>query len=372
MRKKILFIMHMPPPVHGAAMVGQWIHDSKVINQNFDCYYINPSVSNNIAEVGKIRLKKFILLFSLIYRIIASIFKIKPNLCYYTPTSDGWGIYRDALTILLIRICRIKVVLHFHNKGVKNYSRHKLSKYAYRIIFHNVKVILIAKELFNDVEQFVSRENVYFLPNGIPQRINETKYQEAINLRKINSNKNRLLYLSNMMSEKGIWILLEACKILSNEGYDFECHYIGNWGDTTSEEFQNEINKRGLTNNVFCHGPKYGDEKDLYFENSDIFIFPTYYHGETFGLVLLEAMEYGLPCITTPEGGIPSFVSSANGILVKQKDSHELATAIKRLIENKEERETMGNNGRRIFLQEYTIKTFENNLIDILQKILST
>ena len=58
MKAKILFIMHMPPPVHGAAMVGQWIHDSKIINNEFDCYYINPSVSSNISEVGKIKFIK--------------------------------------------------------------------------------------------------------------------------------------------------------------------------------------------------------------------------------------------------------------------------------------------------------------------------
>lgn len=50
--------MHMPPPVHGAAMVGQWIHDSKLINKTFECHYINPSASSNITEVGKISLKK--------------------------------------------------------------------------------------------------------------------------------------------------------------------------------------------------------------------------------------------------------------------------------------------------------------------------
>ena len=41
MKPKILFIMHMPPPVHGAAMVGQYIHDSKLINREFDCHYFN-------------------------------------------------------------------------------------------------------------------------------------------------------------------------------------------------------------------------------------------------------------------------------------------------------------------------------------------
>ena len=41
MKPKILFVMHMPPPVHGAAMVGQFIHDSQLINSSFDCHYVN-------------------------------------------------------------------------------------------------------------------------------------------------------------------------------------------------------------------------------------------------------------------------------------------------------------------------------------------
>lgn len=81
-------------------------------------------------------------------------------------------------------------------------------------------------------------------------------------------------------------------------------------------------------------------------------------------------MEYGLPCITTPEGGIPSFVSSENGILVEQKNVQNLADAIKELINDKDKRETMGNNGRHIFLNKYTINTFENHFVDILNKLL--
>lgn len=370
MKKNILFIMHMPPPIHGAAMVGKWIHDSKIVNHEFNCFYINPSISNNISEVGKIKFRKLFLIFSLLLKIVKSIYKIKPDLCYYTPTSDGFGIYRDALTISLLRFFKIKVVLHFHNKGVKNYSRSKCARCAYNIIFRKVKIILLANELLNDIDQFVSTNDIYILPNGIPQNIDETEYKEITTIRNQNNNRVRLLYLSNMMSEKGIWVLLEACEILSNCGIDYECHYVGNWGDTTADEFQNKIIQKGLEEKVFCEGPKYGNEKDYYFRNSDIFIFPTYYHGETFGLVLLEAMEYGLPCITTPEGGIPSFISSKNGILVKQKDSSELANAIKELIENKEKREKMGNIGRQLFIENYTLQNFERNLINILHKII--
>ena len=39
-KNKVLFIMHMPPPVHGAAMMGQYIHDSKLINE-----FLNADIS---------------------------------------------------------------------------------------------------------------------------------------------------------------------------------------------------------------------------------------------------------------------------------------------------------------------------------------
>lgn len=369
MKPKVLFIMHMPPPIHGAAMIGEWIYKSKMINERFDCFYLNPSISTKVTEVGKIKINKIFLFLCILYKIINSIRSIRPTVCYYTPTSDGYGIYKDALVISIIRLFCKKTVLHFHNKGVKKYSSHKMAAIAYRIIFKNVKVILISKELYSDISDYVSLKDVFFLHNAIPQTVSNNKFKIIKQERETCNSSNRLLFLSNLLTTKGIYILLDACKQLDNQGVLFECHYIGNSGDISIETFKSSIIKEGLQNKIFVHGPKYGKDKEIYFINSDIFIFPTYH--ETFGLVLLEAMEYGLPCITTPEGGIPSIISADNGILVKQKDSHELAIAIKSLIDNEEKRKRMGNNGREMFLKKYTIKTFENNLVNILQKIIS-
>lgn len=366
-KKRVLFTMHMPPPVHGAAMVGQWIHDSKIINEEFDTFYINPSVSNNVSDVGRLSLLKFWLFIKLLIRIIRAIIKFKPDLCYYTPTSDGWGIYRDALTISIMRLFRKKIVLHFHNKGVKNFSKRKAADIAYRIIFKDVKVILIAEQLYDDISKYVDKKDVYFLPNGIPPTIDDNQYDEILTTRKTNSHKNRLLYLSNMMSEKGIWILLDACKKLKENGKILECHFVGNWGDTNLESFNNEIKKRDLDGIVYVHGPQYGQNKNSFFRDSDIFVFPTYYHGETFGLVLLEAMEYGLPCISTPEGGIPSIIENMkNGVLVEQKNVQQLYDAICLLIDNKDLRISMGENGRKTYIEKFKLDKFESNLFEIL------
>ena len=52
-RPKILFCMHMPPPVHGAAMMGQYVHDSNLINESFECKYINIAMASNIDDIGR-------------------------------------------------------------------------------------------------------------------------------------------------------------------------------------------------------------------------------------------------------------------------------------------------------------------------------
>lgn len=68
--------------------------------------------------------------------------------------------------------------------------------------------------------------------------------------------------------------------------------------------FQAEVAKRGLEGMVVYHGRKYGKDKEAFLNGAEIFVFPTFYHNECFPLVLLEAMEHGVACISTTEGGI--------------------------------------------------------------------
>lgn len=106
----------MPPPVHGAAMMGKYIHDSELINEKFECYYINPSLSSSVANVGKVSIGKIVFMIKNIINIISKVKNIKPDLCYYTPTADGWGICRDLVVLSLLKWQKQKIVLHMHNK----------------------------------------------------------------------------------------------------------------------------------------------------------------------------------------------------------------------------------------------------------------
>lgn len=180
-----------------------------------------------------------------------------------------------------------------------------------------------------------------------------------------------ILFLSNMMEEKGVWTLVDACLLLKQHSYRFECHFVGKWSDITEEMFHSYLTQKGLEDMVFAHGAKYGDEKSVFWQHADVFVFPTYYHNECFPLVLLEAMQQGVACIASHEGGIPDIIEEGKtGFIVDKKDAQQLADKIASLIAHPEACERMGKAGKEKFLKEFTLKAFEKNMIDILNKCL--
>ena len=70
----------------------------------------------------------------------------------------------------------------------------------------------------------------------------------------------------------------------------------------------------------------HGKEKENLMVLSDIFVFPSYYERETFGIVNIEAMSWGLPVITSNEGAISEIVQDGiTGFIVNPKSPEEIA-----------------------------------------------
>jgi len=358
--------MHLPPPVHGAAMAGKYIKDSKVVNDEISSRYINLATNTKLGESGKSSVKKVFRFVSIIKQVIGAVSKNKFDLCHVSLTASGPGFYKDFIIVFILKIFNQNIIYHFHNKGVTEASKNKIPNFFYRYVFKETKSILLSPLLFPDISKYVQKENTFYCPYGIPP-VNETVLTGTP---PVSSGRPcQLLYFSNMMSQKGVYVLLDALSILNKKKIDFTCNFVGAWSDVTEQDFNDYLVKEGLGNKVFSHGGKYGKDKYKYFEDADIFLFPTHYHYETFGIVNLEAMQHGLAIISTPEGGIPDVVvDGKTGFLVPQKDSAQLAKKIEQLIDDPQLRKNMGKSGRTRYEHFYTLEKFERNFIDVLNK----
>lgn len=356
----------MPPPIHGAALVGQSIYESEKINAQWDCYYVNASVSNSVNLVGKIRLKKLWSSICILSNIFRFLLTKNPKLCYYTATlGEGPGIYVNVAIVSILKLFRRKIVLHLHNRGCKRALTYgKKYHYAYSFIFHNTKVILLAPQLYDDIKDYVDISNVHICPNGIKDQKDEIK--------KTHNDIPHILFLSNLIVEKGVFTLLDSLSVLHEQGIKFKCSIVGNETlEVPTKRIIEEITSRNLQYDVFYLGKKYGNDKELCYQEADVFVFPTYYPGETFGLVLLEAMQHHLPCISTNIGGIPNVVDhKTTGLLCNPNNVKELTISLLTLLQDKEKRISMGEEGYKKYKSTFTLEHFERSFISILNTII--
>jgi glycosyltransferase involved in cell wall biosynthesis len=366
-KNKILLIVQLPPPVHGASVMNNYLVSSEKLKNKFNLEIINLQFIRKIEEITRFSLRKIYKSIYYSFEIIRKISVHKPDLVYFTLSLSGYALYRDAFYVFLIKLLRKKIVFHLHGKGIKSeMKKNAVKKYLYQLVFRNTYVICLSQSLTKDIED-VNKSIPFVVPNGIQQRkpIVEKKSSDEGYIPQI-------LYLSNYMRDKGITVLIDALKILKDQGYVFNSRLVGAPIDLKTEFLHKLINDNNLSDCVQITGPLYDKEKTDELNNADLFVFPTRYPNEAFPLVILEAMQFGLPVISTYEGGIPEMVvDNRTGFLVESQNPQMLAEKIAILLNDKDMRTEMGKQGLQRFIANYTLERFETDMINTFNSILS-
>jgi glycosyltransferase involved in cell wall biosynthesis len=261
---------------------------------------------------------------------------------------------------------QVKIIFHLHGKGIKkNAANSWFKKKLYKWVFKKTNVICLSKSLIADLANYIS-STPYIVPNGIrfQQKLNHFNHSHLESVPQI-------LFLSNYIESKGILILINALNILNQQGFKFNARLVGAPFNLSIEFLENLVLEYHLSELVAVTGPVYDDQKIEEFQRADIFVFPTYYENEAFPLVILEALQFGLPVISTFEGGIPDIViDGESGLLVEAQNTTMLAQKIAILLADKNLRTKMGEMGYNRFMNNYTQSHFESNLVRTFRTIL--
>jgi glycosyltransferase involved in cell wall biosynthesis len=362
---EILFIVQLPPPLHGASMMNRYIVNSKLIAGNFNSDTVNLHFTETVQDLGRFTFGKVFKTFVYAFEIIKKVLKHKPDLVYFNLTPKGFAFYRDAFYVFILKALRRKIVFHLQSKGIKeNTSSSALKKLLYKIVFKNTSIICLSPRLTDDFNDIYTGRP-FFVPNGI-----EVQMPVIDPKPESDDYVPRILYLSHYLKTKGILVLIEALSLLKERGYRFSARLTGPPADLSIQDLEAELSDRKLDGMVEVTGPRYGEDKFREFQNADIFVFPTYY--EVFGLVILEAMQFRLPVVSTLEGGIPDIIlENETGFLVEPQNPGMLADRLSVLLKDKDLRQRMGQEGYKRFLANYTIDKFENNICETIHSILN-
>ncbi|MBP5689549.1 MAG: glycosyltransferase family 4 protein [Bacteroidales bacterium] len=355
-KPKVLFLLHMPPPLHGAGIVGQAIHDSALVNGAFECRWINISTSSSIKDVQKWSPGKFFSFLKIYRRFKRTVKSFSPDWAYLTPSPSRAGCMKNNLMVRFLNRKDVKVVMHLHNTGYSARPDKSLHE-----LFDGTRVILLSERLYPDIGHVVSREQVSICPNGIDVPL-IPRHDRA-------GAEPHVLFLSNLLRSKGVEDFLDVASALKSRGLRFKCTMVGaESADYSRKSLEAEIASHSLGDIVSYSGMLVGAEKDRVLSESDILLYPS--HDDAFPLVILEAMAASLPVVATNVGGIADEVTDGvTGFVCKAGDVKSLAEAVGRLVEDSALRLSMGKAGHEKYLSVFTAAAFEKRITETLCSI---
>ena len=184
-----------------------------------------------------------------------------------------------------------------------------------------------------------------------------------------NKEYGRLLYVGTIEQRKGIKYLIEALSQIPKELLKVVRLTIV--GKAISEDYYNEVKRAidhyHLMDNVDLKVRVSDKELDALYRTSMIFVFPSLLEG--FGMVMIEAMRYGLPVIAFNNSAMPYVVKPyENGILVPNKDTTKFCEAISALLTNKDLYSKLSLGAEASLVSINSFEDFDSKIIRIISE----
>ncbi len=280
-------------------------------------------------------------------------------------TANGFSFWEKGLMALLAKSFTKAIVIIAPRSGiiVEDIRKKGLLSRFIPFVFNKVDIVICQSRYWKvyfenlvgdlNLQKFVVVENC----------IDYSKYKDITN--EIESDKTlEILFLAWVDKNKGIFELIEACRLLKEEKINFKLTIAGN--GISFEEVKKKIEDYRLSENIVLFGWALGADKIMLLQKSNIFVLPSYYEG--YPNSLLEAMASSKACIATNVGSITDIINDGvNGYIINPKNHIELFEKLKELILDRKKIESFSFKARETILNNNTSEVFYNKMKNILK-----
>lgn len=180
---------------------------------------------------------------------------------------------------------------------------------------------------------------------------------------------NKTFVCLNTLDEiKGVFILLEATKMLKDNNKNFKLLMYGDGAPKIKERIEKYIEENNLENYVELMG-RTNDISKVY-NNALCLVQPSFV--ESFGMTIIEAMAHNRPVIATKCGGPQEIIKDKeNGFLIDKNNARELADKMEYMLDHPEEAKKMGNQSRRIYKNKFSVEKAKIQIENMIQQVLN-
>lgn len=322
MKRSILIIGPFPGPPKGISLSNKIVSEG-LAGKNWKVVELNTEQSENVnGEIGTFSFEKlaFLKTYFEIYKIFAA------DIVYITIGITFFGVIKYAPFIVLSRLLNKKTVVHLHSDHLK--TEYQSLKGLKRNIFKKLMIsfdsgIVLSKLLRDNLTPFIANDSIFEVYNFVEDKLMVSK-QTILDK---DYTEIRLFFLSNLLEEKGINILLNVIKKLNGERIILKVKIAGNKIkgndiDLLLEELEN-VEYLGIVS---------GKSKQDLLLWGNVFCLPTFFSMEGQPISILEAMSFNNLILTTNHAGIPDICGDENAVFCVKRSEEDLYVKLKYII----------------------------------------
>lgn len=335
-----------------------------LVGSGYQVSIVDRRFSRSLEDVGRFDFRKVASAFKLVGRLIVALIRSRPQTVVFFSTNRAISFLVDAVMLLCLRISRIPVVLYIHTSGYGDLaSRGFLWRCLVQFHLRSGQLsVCLSPLLASEISTLIPGLPVEVIPNTVAEDLDRAAPQSVSS-----SSARRVLFLSNLIPEKGAHVFVQLAESLSEEtaAQFLLC------GPSIDKEYSNELSKRAseTSANLRIYGAVAGAEKLDILRSADVMVFPSTYQFEAQPLSVLEAFACGTAVIAFDVGGMADLVDSKVGVLLRQGDIAGLIDAVRGLLEDVTELEARQRRARRRYELRYSRYEFRARWVKLLEGI---
>jgi glycosyltransferase involved in cell wall biosynthesis len=245
-----------------------------------------------------------------------------------------WPFPHAYIALGAAKLFHIPLVLNFHGAELLLIRKKKWVKPLLKFAIGQAQAVFANSSFTAGKIKALRNVDVEWSPYGTTLETGEISAEPTQAPHPVNG-KFKILFVGRHIERKGICYLIEAAKYLPRDQFEIRIVGVGDITDKLKAQAA-EVSTTPDAANIIFTGKLSPEELANEYKTANVFTLPAIVDSkgdtEGLGVVLIEAMELGLPVVASNVGGIPDVVvDGVSGILVPEKNPEALASAYKRL-----------------------------------------